>query len=58
METLRQIRKWFAGEIAGAKPEAFRIVSAFAAVILALSLLETLFSEQPVDAKLVAVLVP
>jgi hypothetical protein len=58
METLRRIRKWLDRELAGARPESFRIVAAFAALLLALSLLEALFSEQPVDAKLVAVLVP
>ncbi len=45
-------------ELAGARPEAFRIVAACAALLLLLSLLQTLFSEQPVDAKLVAVLIP
>jgi tetratricopeptide (TPR) repeat protein len=58
METLRKIRKWLDGELAGAKPEAFRIIAAFATLFLLLSLLQTLFGEQPVDAKLVAVLVP
>lgn len=58
METLRRIRKWLTRELAGARPEAFRIVAACAALLLLLSLLQTLFSEQPVDAKLVAVLVP
>src|ERR1700709_2241746 len=58
METYRRIRKWLDGELAGARPGGFRIVAACAALLLLLSLLQTLFSEQPVDAKLVAVLIP
>ena len=58
METYRLIRKWIAGELASARLGVLAIIAACATLLLLLSLLQTLFSEQPVDAKLVAVLVP
>jgi tetratricopeptide (TPR) repeat protein len=58
METLRRIRKWLAGELDDARRQIFQILSAFAALLLLLSLGKALFLDQNPDPKLVAVLVP
>src|ERR1700710_1079162 len=58
METLRRIRKWIAGELDDARRQLFQILSAFAALLLLLSLAKALFLDETPDPKLVAVLIP